>query len=43
MPIKITPYRHKEEAFKFVCKFFEFTKSVGESNEQNGQNKVHVM
>lgn len=43
MPIKVTPYRHQEEAFKFVCECFGLTKSEGELNEQNDQSKVHTM
>ncbi len=43
MPIKVTPYRHQEEAFKFVCECYGLTKLEGELNEQNGQSKVYAM
>lgn len=43
MPIKTIPYRHQEEAFKFVCECFGLTKSGDELIEQNGQSEVHAL
>ncbi len=28
MPIKVTPYRHQQEAFHFVCRLFGLTEEV---------------
>ena len=35
MPIKVTPYRHQEEAFKFVCECYGLTKSESQSEHAN--------
>lgn len=40
MPIKVTPYRHQKEEFKFVRERFGLTRSEDELNEQNGQSIV---
>ena len=37
MPIKTIPYRHQEEAFKFVCECYGLTKSESQSEHA----KIH--